>query len=215
MSRNGDTQRLNLPVTPGLPTDADPGRTSCASRAASSVSPTIGLDPTGGRGPSPNSSALAIAERVAAPAPDDPLPLPPSLPGAPALPLPLAFLAGASAAAATLPSVPPSAAQPPVARRRLVPLPAARAGPTCVNTHVAPKQKLPFFDHCRHTPSRALAVIVGATVGWWTSALMRHHWKCRRGGGANAAPGWPGRHPPPGGTPSSGRRSPNRCADPG
>ena len=44
MSRNSDTQRLKtILVTPGLSTDADPGRTVCASRAAAYARPTIGL----------------------------------------------------------------------------------------------------------------------------------------------------------------------------
>ena len=52
-------------------------------------------------------------------------------------------------------------------------LPAARAGPTCVNTQAAPNRRLPFFTHCRHSPSRAPAATVEATVGWWTSAFIK------------------------------------------
>ena len=134
MSRNNDTQRLKQKktVTAGLSTNADPGRRVCASRAAAPVRPTIGLAPLWGRGPSPYSLALALAERVAAPAPDAPLPPPPEppplppllgppppppLPAAPVLPLVLAFLAGATPAAATVASVLPSAGPPPVAPR--------------------------------------------------------------------------------------------------
>ena len=86
MSRNIDAQRLKTLVTPGPPTDAGPDVRRCASCAATSVHPLIGLDPTG-RGPPPYSSALAIAERVEAPTADAPLPLPP--PPLPELPAPL------------------------------------------------------------------------------------------------------------------------------
>ena len=196
MSRNNNTQQLKIPVTPGSPTDADPGRTSCASRAAASVRPAIGLDPTEGRGPSPYSSALAAAERVEAPPPGAPLPLPPLLPlpeplplpllppppllpplppppPAPALPLPLPFLAGAPPDAAPLAATPPSADPPPVADLRLLPLPALRAGPTCVNTQLSPKRHLPVDPHCRHSPSPTLVAIVGAGRDCWTSAVIR------------------------------------------
>ena len=109
------------------------------------------------------------------PPPPPLLELPPQLllPTAPVFVLPLAFLAGASPAAVTLASALPSADPPLVAPRRLVPLPAARAGPTCVNTRVAPNRHLPFFSNCRHSPSRAPAATVDATVERWTSALIR------------------------------------------
>lgn len=128
-------------VTPGPPTGANPERTSCPSRAAASVRPTIGFAPTEGRGPSPSSSALAVAERVEPP--------PPPTPGChcsrhrcqttdvtaagtaaiaarttttaaatrhPCFGLaPLAFLAGASAGAEPLAAAAPSDHPPPVA----------------------------------------------------------------------------------------------------
>ena len=98
---------------------------------------------------------------------------PPPLRAAPVLPLFLAFLAGATPAAATLASVLPSAGRTLVAPRRLVPLPAARAEPTCVNKQAAPNRHVPFFAHCRHSPFRASAATVGPTVGWWTSAYIK------------------------------------------
>ena len=86
MSRNIGTQRLKHLVTPGPPTHTDPEVRNCASHAAISVHPLIGLDPKG-RGPPPYSSALAVAERVDPPTPDAPLPLPP--PPLPEFPPPL------------------------------------------------------------------------------------------------------------------------------
>ena len=100
-------------------------------------------------------------------------PPPPPLRASPVLLLTSAFLARASLAAVTLASTPPSADPPPVTPRRLVPFPTAREEPTCVNTPVAPNRHLPLFSHCRHSPYRAPAATLEATVGWWTSALTR------------------------------------------
>ena len=53
MSRNKDTKRRKIRVTLEPPTDANPERTSCASRIAPSVRPTIDIAPRGERDPSP------------------------------------------------------------------------------------------------------------------------------------------------------------------
>ena len=124
---------------------------------------------------------------------------PPPLPATPVLLLPLAFLAGAAPAAAVLASVLPSAGPPRVAPWRLVPLPAARAGPTCVKTQAAPKRHLPVLTHCRHSPSRSPVASEGATVGRCTSALIRpplEIYARRRG---QDGPGMAGKAPTAGG----------------
>ena len=70
--------------------DAEPGRTSCATGAAASVHPLIGLDPTGGRGPPPIFVRFGRCGASGAPALDAPLPLPPPpLPLLPETPPPL------------------------------------------------------------------------------------------------------------------------------
>ena len=132
------------PTTLKSPTDADFGRTSCASRPAASVRAMV--DPTEGRGPSPYSPALATAERVAPLAPDAPLPPPPPSPPPPpalAFPLPLALLAGASVEVALLLATPP------------------------------PKRLLQFLAHCRHSPSRTSVVVMGARRSCCSTSVLR------------------------------------------
>ena len=109
------------------------------------------------------------------PPPPPLLELPPQLllPTAPVFLLPLAFLAGAFAAAATVASALLTDDSPSVGPWRYVPFPDTRKVPTCMNTQEAPKRHLPFFDHCRHSPSRATAAMVWAAVEWWTSASVR------------------------------------------
>ena len=109
------------------------------------------------------------------PPPPPLLELPPQLllPTAPVFLLPLAFLAGAFAAAATVASALLTDDSPSVGPWRYVPFPDTRKVPTCMNTQEAPKRHLLFFDHCRHSPSRAPAAMVWATVEWWTSASVR------------------------------------------
>ena len=140
---------------------------------------------------------------------------PPPLPATPVLPLPLAFLAGAAPAAAVLASVLPSAGPPRVAPRRLVPLPAARAGPSCVKTQAAPKRHLPFLAHCQHSPSRSPVAAVGATVGWCTSALIKPPLDMYARRRSQDGPGMAGKAPTAGGTPRYGRTHPRPGASPG
>ena len=144
MSRNNDTQRLkkNTRHTWAL-NGRRPWRYSlCISRCRFR---TPYDRPRPHKGAKPVSLFVSYGPRgpSGGPAPDAPLPLlpplplpperllepppPPPLPAAPVFSFLVAFLAGASPAAATLVSVPPSADPPPVALRRLVPLPAARA----------------------------------------------------------------------------------------
>ena len=162
MSRNNDTQRLkkNTRHTWALNRRRPWTYSLCISRCRFR---TPYDRPRPHKGAKPVSLFVSYGPRgpSGGPAPDAPLPLlpplplpperllepppPPPLPAAPVFSFLVAFLAGASPAAATLVSVPPSADPPPVAPRRLVPLPAARAEPKCVNTQAAPNRHVPFL----------------------------------------------------------------------